>query len=135
MAPAIDIRAARLLGIRPRCKGGGSLHELVDGVKKQLTFADLERLRLEPAHTRAQFAQLINVSERTLARFADDSKSHVDAAVAERALRLARIQVLAEYVLEERIAKPTPRSRPFGCWRGRRFRARPRPKAVSPGGS
>jgi putative toxin-antitoxin system antitoxin component (TIGR02293 family) len=47
---------------------------------------------------------MINVSERTLARHAEDTTRHVNAGIAERALRLARIQALAEYVLQDATA-------------------------------
>jgi putative toxin-antitoxin system antitoxin component (TIGR02293 family) len=104
MSPEVDARAARLLGIRPPRGAAGSLQDLVDAVQSRLTFADLERFRRELAQTRAQFSSLMNVSERTLARYADDATRHVDAAIAERALRLARIQALAEYVLEDATA-------------------------------
>ena len=103
MAPQIESRAAKLLGIRmPR--NPGSLHDLVGAVQRRLTFADLERFRQGLAQTRAQFAAMIHVSERTLARHAEDTTRHVDSGIAERALRLARMQALAEYVLEDATA-------------------------------
>ena len=101
LSTQVDARAARLLGLRAARRVAGSLHDLSKAARDQLTFADLERFRHELAQTRAQFSSMINVSERTLARHAGDTKRRVASDVAERALRLARIRALAEYVLED----------------------------------
>ena len=99
----VEVRAARLLGVREP-EAGYSLRSLVGAVHRHLTYADLERFRKSLAQSRAQFAELIDVSERTLARHAGDTTRPVDPAIAERALRLARIQALAESVLEDESA-------------------------------
>lgn len=99
----VEARAARLLGVREP-EAGYSLQSLVGAVQRHLTYADLERFRKSLAQSRAQFAELIDVSERTLARYASDAARPLDPAIAERALRLARIQALAESVLEDESA-------------------------------
>ena len=110
----IDTRAAKLLGLRPVRRGAGSLHDLSGAAREQLTFADLERFRNELAQTRAEFSSMINVSERTLARHAADIKRRVAGDIADRAVRLARIHALAEFVLEDDrvgrdwLARPQP---------------------------
>ena len=113
-ATRIDTRAAKLLGLKTARRSAGSLRDLSGAAREQLTFADLERFRNELAQTRAEFSSMINVSERTLARHAADIKRRVAGDIADRAVRLARIHALAEFVLEDDragrdwLARPQP---------------------------
>lgn len=56
--------------------------------------------RLATNQSRGAFAEAVGLSERTLSRRAGE-QSIVPNDVAERALRIARIEALAEFVLED----------------------------------
>ncbi|MBN8726342.1 MAG: DUF2384 domain-containing protein [Xanthomonadales bacterium] len=90
--------ALHLLGLRGR--KGSTAREAAEVTAGQLTWRGLEIFRKRMAQNRPAFAATIDVSERTLARRAEDS-ANVDRSIAERALRIARIVALAAFVLED----------------------------------
>jgi putative toxin-antitoxin system antitoxin component (TIGR02293 family) len=98
---SIDSSAVKMLGIPVTRRVADSLVRTAEAVVAKLTYAQLDRFRIGMDLNRPQFASMVHVSERTLVRYADDEKRRVDPGVAERALRVARIQALAEFVLED----------------------------------
>lgn len=97
----VEAQAVRLLGIQPGRHATDSLIRTADAVIGRLTYAQLDRFRIGMEQSRAAFASTIHLSERTLARYASDETRRVEPDVAERALRMARIRALAEFVLED----------------------------------
>lgn len=97
----IDTQALGLLGLKP-AKGGPNKARLalLERVRSEVTYLSLEKLRRRLALSREKFASVLGVSGRTLSRHGHRSR-RVDPAVAERSFRIARIQALAEYVLED----------------------------------
>jgi putative toxin-antitoxin system antitoxin component (TIGR02293 family) len=98
----IETRALALLGLKTP-KAPALRLALLERVRDQVTYASLEKLRRALALSRAGFAVVIGISDRTLSRHAGQTRK-VDPAVAERSFRIARVQALAEYVLEDAAA-------------------------------
>jgi putative toxin-antitoxin system antitoxin component (TIGR02293 family) len=97
----IDGRALALLGLKPPKTGADKTRlALLDRVRTEVTYVSLEKLRQRLALSRERFASVIGVSDRTLSRHGSRAR-RVGPAVAERSFRVARIQALAEYVLED----------------------------------
>lgn len=103
--PSIDRQAVRMLGL-PAPPATNTLLQNVDFVTHRLTFSGIERMRERLALERGSIAEIIGVSERTYERrLRAPAKARLaGSGVAERALRLARIQALADWVLEDRDA-------------------------------
>lgn len=100
--PSIEVQAVKLLGL-PAPPAANTVLQNVDFVAKRLTFSEIEQMRARLALDRGPLADIIGISERTYERrLRRPAKSALaGAGVAERALRLARIQVLANWVLED----------------------------------